>query len=135
MKLIEKEQFQDCRRRIYDKIIDIFDKTLTHGYKKAVLGCFYIDRSPVPSLRLYYIIDNSNEYTNFIFGSPASGEVIYDLTDLCEDLQYTMRKHGSRWTAFTFVRERVGRFRAKFGYEMINNVNHMFLVEWRSKYF
>jgi hypothetical protein len=133
MSKIEKEQFQVNRRKIYNRIILLLDKNIPRGYKKAVLGCFFINRSTVPSLRLFYLIDGSNEYKDFI--SSVSSEAIDEINDLCEELYYLMLKNDSRWTSFTFIRERVGRFRAKFKYESIKAVDHMFLLEWRGEYF
>ena len=131
----EKESFQSARREIYDRIITVLDEHLPHGYRKAVLGCFYTAHLAVPAVKLFYYTDGAAGYTDFISKGYASDAAASELSDLCEELYSLMSRADSKWTSFTLTRERVGRFSAKFGYERINSVNHMFLLDWRSKFF
>lgn len=131
----EKESFQLKRREIYNRIIYILDRYLPHKYKRAVLGCFYNTHLLVPTVKIFYYTDGSNEYAEFIARTENSDIAASELSDLCEELHSLMCREGSKWTSFTFTRERIGRFKAKFGYEKINSVNHIFLLNWRSKYF
>ncbi|MDR1639305.1 MAG: hypothetical protein LBT59_06385 [Clostridiales bacterium] len=133
MTIEEKEEYQAKRREIYNRITAMLDRYLPRGYKKAVLGFFYISRSSVPAMKLYFQPENESQFKDYIYAEYP--DQLSEISDLCEELYYLMRKVDDKWTSFTFVRMSSGLFNAKFGYDPIRTVDHMFLLNWRSNYF
>jgi len=130
----EKADYQASRRGIYDKITRLLDKNLPASYQKVIVGFFYIKHSPIPTIRVFYKGYGDNTYTNLIVDSTFD-QSVSDLSDLCEELKLSMKKCYDNWTSFTYTREHTGLFRAKFDYCEIESVNHLFLLDWRSRYF
>jgi hypothetical protein len=126
-------EFQQKRRQIYNKIIKTLDRNIPTNYNKAILGCFYTNHSLMASVRVFH--NTGCGFIDYISTDKNSVPVVSDLTDLCEELYHLMSKAESKWNSFTFIRESNGLFKVKFGYEKINSVDHLFLLNWRSKYF
>jgi hypothetical protein len=133
MTIAEKEEYQASRRNVYDRISSMFDRYLPRGNRKAVLGFFYISRSPVPVMKLYFQPENEANYKDYV--SSEYSDQLYEAFDLCEELFFLMRKASDKWTSFTFARSASGLFSAKFGYDAIRTVDHRFLLNWKSEHF
>lgn len=127
-----KRELNCIMQKIGNTILPILDE----NWEKVVVG-YFIEGNGVTHLQFFELNTNADDYSDLVklsWDTDLYDNAIVDLEDLCKELHTLCDAVNDSWTSFTYVLEGDGSYNADYGYDVIENYDSRFIMDWQSKY-
>lgn len=121
-------------QEIYQKIFDILQPVLPHGWKKMVLFAAYTTGSYTMK---YYSCDDKDVYTDcFSQKGTNRAELIRLFMNIDQVVSLERKKldEKRRWSVMTLIVSEAGSVKTEFDYSDINENVYEYERNWKKKY-
>ena len=119
-------------QKIGNAILPVLDR----GWEKAAIG-YFIEVSGVTHLQLFVLNVGADDYSDLVkqsWDNDRYDDAIIDVEDLCKELHKLCESVNDSWTSISYILESDGSYNADYGYEIIENYDSRFIMDWQSKY-
>ena len=79
----------------------------------------------------------ANDYSDLVkqsWDNEQYDDAIIDIEDLCKELHKLCEAVNDSWTSISYILESNGFYNADYGYEIIENYDSCFIMDWQSEY-
>lgn len=129
----ENKQDLNCMmQKIGNTILPVLDE----NWEKAVLG-YFVEDNGVTHLQFFVLNTDADDYSDLVklsWDTEQYDDAIVDLEGLCKELRILCEEVNDSWTSLTYVLERDGSYNADYEYDVIENYDSRFIMDWQSKY-
>lgn len=116
---------------------NIAASVLPENWERVVVGYFIAGENNVSHLQFHTITTSSYDYIDLMDESWDSGEYDYaiiEVQQLCKELRSICSAANDRWTTMTFCMMANGTFNIDYAYDVIEDYNSSFILNWQSHY-
>lgn len=110
---------------------------LPKDWERVVVGYFIAGENNISHLQFHTITTFSDDYIDLIDESWDSGEfddVIIEVQQLCKKIGNICSVANDIWTSMTFSMMADGTFNIDYAYDVIENYDSSFILNWQSQY-
>lgn len=127
-----KQELNRLMQKIGNTILPVLDE----NWEKTVLG-YFIETSGVTHLQFFVLNTGADDYSDLVklsWDIARYDDAIVDIDDLCKELHCLCESVNDSWTSISYVLECDGSYNVDYGYDVIENYDSRFIMDWQSKY-
>lgn len=127
-----RQELNQLMQKIGNAILPVLDRS----WEKVAIG-YFIEASGVTHLQFYVLNAGADDYADLIkqsWDNDRYDDAIIDIEDLCKELHNLCVSVNDSWTSISYVLESDGSYNADYGYDVIENYDSRFIMDWQSKY-
>lgn len=110
---------------------------LPKNWERVVIGYFIAGESNVSHLQFHTITTSSDDYIDLMDESWDSDELddaVIEVQRNCKKIRTICSAANDSWTAMTFVMMADGTFNIDYVYDVIEDYDSSFVLNWQSQY-
>lgn len=128
-----KQKLQASVQALGNTIASVLPK----DWERVVVGYFIAGENDVSHLQFHVITISSDDYIDLMNESWDSCEYDYaiiEIQQICKKIRSICSAANDRWTAMTFSMMANGAFNIDYVYDVIEDYNSSFILNWQSQY-
>lgn len=110
---------------------------LPKNWERVVIGYFIAGESNVSHLQFHTITTSSDDYIDLMDKSWDSNELddaVIEVQRNCKKIRTICSAANDSWTAMTFIMMADGTFNIDYVYDVIEDYDSSFILNWQSQY-
>lgn len=110
---------------------------LPEDWERVVVGYFIAGENNISHLQFHAITTSSDDYIDLMNESWESDEfddAIIEVQQLCKKIRSICSAANDSWTAMTFSMMADGTFNINYAYDVIEDYDSPFILNWQSQY-
>jgi hypothetical protein len=128
-----KQELQTVIQALGNAAVSILFK----DWERVVIGYFIAGESNVSHLQFHAITTSSDDYIDLMDESWDSDEfddAVVEVQRNCKKIRAICSAVNDNWTAMTFTMMADGTFNIDYAYDVIEDYNSSFILNWQSQY-